>query len=117
MVSAREDIDFINILFAMTGGAVVGLAILYSTLLGNVFQSLMSVLPTSIILLLFQFRKNPSQSAKMMGEIARNELALATSMVTLVIFLAAGIKMSWFTQSLFVVALYAVCFFTYRLIM
>lgn len=93
---------------------MVGVAILYSTFLGDTFQSLMSVLPTSIVLILFQFRNKPRKSANMMAEIARNELALTTSIVALVILIALGVKTSWFAETIFVVGTYVILFFLYK---
>ena len=117
MVGAREDIDFTSVLFATVGGAAVGMAILYSTLLGDTFQSLLSVLPTSIVLVLFQFRKKPARSAKMISEIARNELALTAAIDSWVVFLASGVKVSWLVQSLFIIGMYALLFFLFSYIM
>ena len=89
------------------GGAIVAVLIYSSSYFGDFFQALMSALPTSVILILYQYRTDRSKMVEMIDRVGRNELALASCVVTVLVFAHSFQNLQWYILSIGLILVYS----------
>jgi hypothetical protein len=91
---------------AAIGGAIVSVLIYSSSYFGDQFQSIMSALPSSVILIIYQYRKDRTKRIEMLDRVGRNELALATCVVLVIVASHLFPAVHWAVLSMALVVLY-----------